>query len=92
MRKSFIASIVCGFVLISLALVYTHQTYPSLRLSIVLAKDLFVALLTLSILAVGVENIRRTAVASRAPITLRFVERWNDPTSSSFRSNWHDLY
>jgi hypothetical protein len=90
--KRVITAIICGFALIAVALVYTHQTYLSLRESIVLTKDLFVAFLTLSILGVGVENLRRSAVAARAAVALRFVERWNDPTLAPFRTDWHKLY
>ena len=57
-----------------------------------LAKDLFVAFLAVTAIAVAAESIRRTAVAARAAVALRFVERWNDPQLTSFRKEWHTLY
>ena len=91
LKKLLIAS-AGTFVLIGAALVYLHQTYPVLRASIVLAKDLFVAFLTVTAIGVAAENIRRTAVAARAAVALRFVERWNDPNLAPFRKAWHALY
>ena len=73
-------------------LIYFHQTYPKLRGSMILGKDLFVAFLTISAIAIAAENMRRTAAAARASVALRFVERWNDPKLADLRNQWHDIY
>ena len=73
-------------------LIYFHQTYPELRGSLILGKDLFVGFLTISAIAIAAENMRRTAAAARASVALRFVERWNDPKLAELRNQWHEIY
>lgn len=74
------------------ALIYFHQTYPALRGSLILGKDLFVGFLTIAAIAIAAENMRRTAAAARASVALRFVERWNDPKLAALKDQWHEIY
>ena len=80
------------FLLAGATLVYYHQTYPNLRASMVLGKDLGVAFFTLLGIGAAVENLRRSAQAAKVTIALHFVERWNDPKLADFRKGWHRLY
>ncbi len=92
MLRKILTSGAVFFLVAGSVLVYCHQTYPALRASFVLGKDLFVGFLTLAGLAVAAENLRRTAVATRTSVALRFVERWNDPQRAALRDAWHKLY
>jgi len=70
------------------ALVYIHQTYPDLRASIVLAKDLFIGFFTVSGILVAAESLRRSALSSRRLLALRFVDDWGPELS---KSRWRSL-
>jgi hypothetical protein len=80
------------FLVAGVILVPFYQSNPDFRASIILAKDLFVAALTISAIAVAAENMRRTAVAARASVALRLIERWNDPKLADLRNAWNKLY
>jgi len=70
------------------ALVYVHQTYPVLRASIVLVKDLFLGFFTVSGILVAAETLRRSALSSRRLLALRLVEDWSTEVS---RIDWRAL-
>jgi hypothetical protein len=60
---------ICGvFLIAGIVLVPYYQSHTDYRSSIVLAKDLFVATLTISGIAVAAENMRRSANATRSAI------------------------
>src|SRR5579871_2132956 len=73
-------------------LVYFHQTYPSLRASMVLGKDLFIGFGTVAGILLAAENLRRAAVSARTSVALRLVERWNDPKTAGLWTRWHELH
>lgn len=59
--------------------VYYSQTYPDLRTSIALGKDLFIGFFTVAGILLAAESLRRSALSDRVTVALRLVERWNDP-------------
>ena len=75
------------FVVGSIILVYCNQTYPELRTSMVLGKDLFIGFFTIMGLFLAVENLRRSALAARTTVALRLVEKWN---AMDWKA-WHGL-
>jgi hypothetical protein len=64
------------------------QTYPALRASIVLGKDLFIGFFTVSGILVAAETLRRSALSSRRLLALRFVDDWGTELS---KSGWRAL-
>lgn len=68
--------------------VYIYQTYPELRASIVLIKDLFIGFFTLSGILIALENLRRSGLSSRKLLALRFVDDWGTEFS---KSGWRIL-
>jgi hypothetical protein len=59
---------------------------------LILGKDIFVGFLTVAVIAIAAETLRRTAVGTRASAALRFVERWNDPKLGELRTDWYEIY
>jgi hypothetical protein len=66
--------------------VYCSQTYPDLRTSIALGKDLFFGFFSVTGILLAAESLRRSALSDRVSVALRIVERWNDP------KNWEQWY
>ena len=75
------------FIVGSVILVYCNQTYPELRTSMVLGKDLFIGFFTIMGIFLAAESLRRSALAARTSVALRLVERWN----AMDWKNWHNL-
>jgi hypothetical protein len=75
------------FIVGSGILVYCNQTYPELRTSIVLGKDLFIGFFTVAGIFLAVENLRRTALTAGTSVALRLVEKWN----AMDWKDWHAL-
>ena len=75
------------FIVGSVILVYCNQTYPELRTSMVLGKDLFIGFFTITGIFLAVENLRRSALTARTSVALRLVEKWN---AMDWRA-WHAL-
>jgi hypothetical protein len=72
--------------------VYCNQTYPELRTSVVLGKDLFVGFFTVAGILLAVENLRRSAMSARVLVSLRLLERWNDPNlETHLWTRWRTL-
>jgi hypothetical protein len=65
------------FVVGSAILVYWNQSYPELRASLALGKDLFIGFFSILGIFLAVENLRRSALTARTSVALRLVERWN---------------
>lgn len=92
MVKVFAVLVVLVFIVAGPILVYCNQTYPELRTSIVLGKDLFVGFFTVAGILLAAESLRRSALSARTSVSLRLVERWNDPKTETLWTAWHKLY
>jgi hypothetical protein len=73
-------------------LVYIRQTYPELRASALLVKDLVIGFATIVGILLAVEGLRRNSKTHRMSQSMRFTERWNAPTMFDSKTAWRHLH